>query len=331
MIKENTVWGFHMSAAHGSDPITTGYITIGWPELGDVSKIAPTREAFKSAYSLADPSAKAGTIPVSAGQIFRFVHEMKDGDIIIYPSKHDRMINIGEIVGGYAYDPSWSAEYPNRRSVKWLRKISREDFSQSALYEIGSALTLFRVTSHAEEFLTALAGMAPTKTAIGEEIATAASIAEQFEESTEDFVIKKLKNSQTPYEFEHFIAHLLQSMGYFARVTKASGDGGVDVIAHRDELGFEPPIIKVQCKQTLGQSGRPDVQKLFGAIERDEKGLFITLGTFSPDARSFEQSKSNLRLIDGRALVELIYSHYPKFSPRYQALIPLKHTYSASV
>jgi len=47
----------------------------------------------------------------------------------------------------------------------------------------------------------------------------------------------------------------------FIRVTKASGDAGVDVIAHRDELGFEPPLIKVQCKQTLGTNGRPDVQK----------------------------------------------------------------------
>lgn len=319
-----------MSAAHGSDPINTGYITIGWPELGDVSKIAPNRDAFKAAYAVADPSAKPGTIPVSAGQVYRFIHEMRDGDVVVYPSKPDRMINIGLIEGPYTYDQAWSDEYPNRRKVKSLKKVSREDFSQSALYEIGSALTLFRVSSHADEFLSVLDGTTLSNVGPAEEPASAATIAEQLEESTEDFVLKRLKNGQTPYEFEYFVAHLLESMGYFARVTKASGDGGVDVIAHRDELGFEPPVIKVQCKQTTGQSGRPDVQKLFGAIERDEKGLFVTLGTFSPDARTFEQSKSNLRLVDGRALVELIYAHYPKFSPRYQALVPLKRTYSAA-
>jgi predicted Mrr-cat superfamily restriction endonuclease len=70
-------------------------------------------------------------------------------------------------------------------------------------------------------------------------------------------------------------------MGYHARVTQASADGGIDVIAHRDGLGFEPPIIKVQCKQTLSTNGRPDVQKLYGAIEKEEKGLFVTLGSFS--------------------------------------------------
>jgi restriction system protein len=329
MSKERTVWGFHMGALHGTAPLTSGYITMGWPEVGDVSQIPASREAFKTAYAKAIPDSKPGTIPVSAGQIYRFVHEMKIGDIIVYPSKHDRMINIGEISGPYAYDPAASTEYPRRRPVNWLRNVSREEFSQSALYEAGSALTLFKITSHADEFLSALDGQ-PVPKAEKEDSSTAIAIAEQFEESTEDFIIKRLKSAQTAYEFEHFVAHLLQCMGYHSRVTKASGDGGVDVIAHRDELGFEAPIIKVQCKQTLGNSGRPDVQKLFGAIERDEKGLFVTLGTFSPDARVFEQSKSNLRLIDGRGLIELIYNHYHKFSPRYQALVPLKRTYSAA-
>tara|TARA_B100001971_G_C17634679_1_gene260403 strand:+ start:135 stop:458 length:324 start_codon:yes stop_codon:yes gene_type:complete len=107
-------------------------------------------------------------------------------------------------------------------------------------------------------------------------------------------------------------------MGYHARVTKASGDGGVDVIAHRDELGFEPPIIKVQVKQVLDQIGRPAVQQLHGAIETGEHGLFVTLGGFSNDARVFERRKPNLRLVDGDALIALIYSHYHKFEPRWQ-------------
>ena len=327
---ELTVWGFHMGVRHGADPIANGYITLGWPELGNLSKIGAKREAFKSAYGLAIPHAKQGTIPVSAGQMFRFLHEMKLGDIVVYPSKQDRMINIGTVDGDYQYAPEISTEYPNRRSVKWAKSIERNAFSQSALYEVGSALTIFKVSSHSEEFLTALAGEQKAPDEVSE-VLSAAAIAEQFEESTEDFVIKRLKHSQSSYEFEHFIAHLLECMGYFARVTKASGDGGVDVIAHRDRLGFEPPVIKVQCKQTMAVSGRPDVQKLFGAIERDEKGLFVTLGSFSPDARVFEQSKSNLRLIDGKALVDLIYDHYPKFSPRFQAILPLKRTFSPSL
>lgn len=100
--------------------------------------------------------------------------------------------------------------------------------------------------------------------------------------------------------------------------TQASGDGGVDIIAHRDELGFEEPIIKVQCKPVLGTIGRPDVQRLNGAIETGERGLFVTLGNFSPDARTYERTKPNLRLLDGSDLIGLVYAYYDKFDPRYR-------------
>ncbi|MBA3667638.1 MAG: restriction endonuclease [Sphingomonas sp.] len=330
MAQEQVVWGIHMTGVRDDAPIIGNYIAIGWRELGDPSRIAPNRSAFKAAYATTYPSSKPGTIPVSAGSIFRFIHEMNVGEIVVYPSRHNRMINIGRVTGEHEYVQSPGEEYPNRRSVEWLRHVSREQFPQSALYEIGSAITLFSVTTHADIFLAALAGDVVSN-AVGGDDDTAAAIAEQLEESTEDFIIKRLKEAQSSYEFEQFVAHLLQCMGYHARVTKASGDGGVEVIAHRDELGFEPPIIKVQCKQTLGNSGRPDVQKLFGAIEQGEMGLFVTLGSFSPDARVYEQAKSNLRLIDGRTLVELIYTHYEQFSPRYQSLVPLKRTYTVGV
>jgi restriction system protein len=324
-----TVWGYHTTEDVGTDPVDNGYAAIGWHELGDLTPLPPDREAFKARYGQIFVGAKARTIQVSGGQVFRFIHELATGDILVFPCKADRRIHIGRVVGEYEYCPDKSAIYPNRRPVQWLASIEREAFSQEALYEAGSFLTLFRISNYADEFLAALTGRPEALIQdAGESREVAASLAEQFEESTEDFIIRQLKSAQTPYEFEHFVAHLLQCMGYYARATKASGDGGIDVIAHRDELGFEPPLIKVQCKQSLGTNDRPDVQKLYGAIEKEEKGLFVTLGSFSAGARTFEQGKSNLRLVDGKELVELIFTHYDRFSPRYRALLPLKRTYS---
>jgi restriction system protein len=250
---------------------------------------------------------------------------MQQGDLVIYPSKADRTVNIGEVAGPYSYQPSLSAEFPNRHPVKWLKHLPRTLFSQAALYEIGSAITLFQVSDYVDEFLSALSGETLETEAIDH--STAEQVTDQVQESTEDFIVKRLKGSQTSYQFEHFIAHLLKCMGYYARVTQASGDGGVDIIAHRDELGFEPPIIKVQCKQVLGTIDRPEVQQLHGAIEPGEHGLFVTLGSFSAGARTFERTKPNLRLIDGEALIGLIYAHYDQFEPRYQMLLPLKQSY----
>lgn len=76
--------------------------------------------------------------------------------------------------------------------------------------------------------------------------------------------------------------------------------------------------------------GRPEAQLLHGAVEHGEHGLFVTRGSFSADARTFERTKPNLRLIDGSALIELIYTHYHQFEPRYQMLLPLKRSYIPS-
>lgn len=321
----HALWGIHMSTEHGTAPVDQGYITIGWHNMGDLSKLERTREAFKDKFRQKDKTAKIGAIPVQAGVLFRFANDMQIGDLVAYPSKTDRMIHIGKVTSDYQYLPDAPCKCPHRREVQWLIHVSRSEFSQSALHEIGSAITLFSITNNADEFLAAFAGEATGANDVDDESVEEVSI--QVEESTEDFIIKRLKSKLTPYEFEKFIAHLLTRMGFFARVTQQSADGGIDIIAHKDELGFEPPIIKVQCKQTLETVGRPKVQELHGAIENGEHGLFVTLGVYSTEARTFERAKPNLRLIDGPALVDMIYNHYEHFEPRYQMLLPLKHTY----
>jgi restriction system protein len=325
---EKAIWGIYMRRGLGDAPLEQSYIGIGGNEMGDLAKISPTRDAFKLAYQQAFPSAGVGKMRVAAGVAFRFAVEMKLGDIVVYPSKANRMVNIGVVDGRLQYQRGDFFQCPQRRSVKCLKHIPRANFSQPALNEIGSALTIFKVTTHADEFLAAMEDHPFEAEDIDQPSVEHAS--EQVEETTEDFIIKRLKMSQTPFQFEHFIAHFLKCMGYFSRVTQVSGHGGVDIIARRDELGFEPPIIKVQCKQILSTIGRPDVQKLFGAIEREEKGLFVTLGSFSAEARTFEQTKPNLRLIDGSSLIDLIYEHYHKFEPRYQMMLPLKRSYIPS-
>lgn len=322
---EKTIWGIHMPLELGLNPVSGSYVAIGWENMGDLSMITPTRDAFKDRVAEAHPETKPGAVPVAAGVLYRFAVEMQLGDVVIYPSKPDRMVNIGLVDGPYSYEPDRHSEYPHVRPVKWLTSLPRTTFSQSALNEIGSAITMFRVASNADEFLAAMEGNEFEANDIDD--VSAEKVSAQVEESTEDFIIKRLKSSQTPYQFEHFVAHLLRCMGYHSRVTQASADGGIDIIAHRDELGFEPPIIKVQCKQMLSTIGRPEVQQLHGAIETGEHGLFVTLGGFSPDARTYERSKPNLRLIDGPTLIELIYAHYHQFDPRYQMLLPLKRTY----
>ena len=78
----------------------------------------------------------------------------------------------------------------------------------------------------------------------------------------------------------------------------------------------------IECKV-----GDPDVSALYGKVEANEHGLLVTLGSFTTQASSFGRSKSNLRLIDGADLVEMILNHYENFDSKYKSILPLKKVY----
>ena len=323
----NGLWGIHAGRTGDADTLflKQNCIAIGWEEMGDLSKLAPDREAFRAKYIHSYPTAKQGAIATVSGIPFRFLHEMKKGDLVAYPSKLDKQIHIGRIIGDYKYSRAGEGSYPHRRAVEWLRHVPRLNFTQGALYEIGSALSLFQIKNYSDEFR-ALAEGGSTSTSSISDDGTLAAVAAEIEESTSDFILKRLSQELKGLPLENFVVHLLQCMGYHARLTRKN-EPSVDVIAHKDHLGIEPPIIKVQVKSSEGTATDKDVSALYGKLSTGEYGLFITLGAFSPASRNFEQSKPNLRLIDGDELVGLVLDHYEAFDSKHKGLLPLRRVY----
>jgi restriction system protein len=330
-----TIWGIHNDEPD-LDLLGEGFVSVGWDEIGDLRECGRVKDALKQLLAVRYPQAKAGAIPVWAGVLRRFAFEMQVGDYVISPQKADSTVSFGRVSGEYYYDGA--GNHHHRRRVEWLRTgVPRATFSQSARYEIGSAVTLFQVKNHAEEFRTFIeTGTAEVKMSdedILDDLITETAVDEpgsdRIEAYTRDFVVDALHTKLDPYRFEVFTAGLLQAMGYRAEVTQASGDGGVDVIAFRDPLGLEPPIIKVQCKRTLTSIGGPDVQKLMGTLAPGgtEVGLFITLGTFTNDAMHLARTRHDLRLVNGRQLVDLIFDHYEQLDLEWRRLLPLKRIY----
>lgn len=326
------VWGIHAGRTGDADSLflKRNCIALGWSDIGDLASIRPDRESFKAKTATTYPDKKPAAVANNAGQLFRFVHEMKPGDLVVYPSKRDRQIHVGRIEGEYRYEPGREGGYPQVRAVKWLRTIPRTRFSQGALYEVGSAMSLFQIRNYADEFRMASEGeqVAPVSAAEDE---TVAVVSEDIEQSTRDFVIKQLAQTLKGHPFAEFVAHLLNCMGYRTRVSVEGPDGGVDIVAHKDALGVEPPIIKVQVKSSEGTIGDPVVSALYGKVSSGEFGLVVSLGAFSTQAVSFSRTKGNLRLIDGEELVDLIFEHYDKMDARYKGLIPLRRVYVPEV
>ena len=329
-----TLWGIHNNQPE-LDLVGQGFISIGWDPIGDLRELKDDPVGLKAQIAAAYPAAKPGAIPVWAGVLNRFAFGMAQGDFVISPNKADSTLNFGRVSGDYY----WTADaetHRHRRPVEWLRLgIPRARFSQSARYEIGSAVTLFTVKHHAAEFMAFInSGDAPPVPPPSSDESAAISAeeepnAERISTFTHDFVIDTLYKNLGPHRFEEFAAGLLRAMGYRATATPPSGDGGVDVIAHRDSLGLEPPIIKVQCKKTLNTIGGPDVQKLAGALAHGgaEVALFVTLGAYSSDAIRIERTRQDLRLINGTQLVNLVLEYYEVLDPEWKQLLPLRRVY----
>jgi restriction system protein len=327
MAKEITIWGIHAGRTGDADSFfqKKSVVAIGWDKVGDLGKLQTNREAFRDAVVAAYPKKKPGSVPVNAGQLYRFATKMSPGDLVAYPSKQDRLIHIGRIEGPYRYDATTEPTYPHVRAVKWLAVAPRTQFSQGALYEIGSAMSLFQIKNYADEFRAAAEGKAVAPPVTQDE--SVAAVSEEIIESTRDFILKRLAQELKGHPMADFVAHLLNRMGYRTRVSPEGVDGGIDIIAHKDELGFEPPIVKVQVKSGEGSVGDPIVSALYGKVSDKEYGLMVTLGVYTGQAKNFARSKANLRLIDGSDLVDLILEHYEEFDSRYKGLLPLKRIY----
>ena len=258
--EEIRIWGIHTTdeALFLHDNI----IAIGWKEFGDCSKLEPTREAYKNHYIASYPNGKKGAVATSAGMLYRFVHEMKAGDYVVFPSKSDRKINIGLVESDFIYNPTADL-YVQQRKVKWLKHLPRTAFSQGALYELGSAMSFFLIKNYADEYLQALDKGFKPAAAMNEPDETVAATAEDIIESTRDFILKELSKKLKGYALEEFVADLLRAMGYRCTVSPQGGDSGIDITAYKDEL---PPRILVQVKSQDSDIKETTIQSLKGAI-----------------------------------------------------------------
>ena len=318
---EKKIWGIHTydEALFLKDD----KMDIGWKEIGNLREIPANRDDFKKKYVQVYPDASKGAVATCAGMLYRFCHEAQIGDYVVYPSKSDRMINIGEITGDYEFIPD-AHEYVQQRNVKWLKHIPRTSFSQGALYEIGSALSFFAVKNYADEFLSALDKGFKKHAASNDEDDTVGATAEDIIESTKDFILKELSRNLKGYALEEFVADLLHAMGYRTTVSPQGGDSGIDITAYKDEL---PPRILVQVKSQDSDIKETTIQSLKGAMREGDYGLFVTLSNYTKNAQKYLESTPIIRGINGTELVDLILKYYEDLDIKYKKMIPLKMVY----
>lgn len=85
-----------------------------------------------------------------------------------------------------------------------------------------------------------------------------------------------------PWKFEQVVASVFKDLGYFARVTGRTGDGGIDVILD----GPDDTLIGVQVKRYKNAINVEQIRSLSGALLLNgiTRGVFVTTSSFQSGA-----------------------------------------------
>lgn len=120
--------------------------------------------------------------------------------------------------------------------------------------------------------------------------------------------LKSILLSLEPSAFERLTLRLLRESGFTqVEVTGKSGDQGIDgkgIIRLSEIMSFH---MIFQCKRYKGSVTPSEIRDFRGAMQgRADKGLFITTGSFTTEAKkeATRDGAPALDLIDGDALVE---------------------------
>lgn len=105
-------------------------------------------------------------------------------------------------------------------------------------------------------------------------------------------------------DFERLVGEAYRRQGYVVEEAGGSApDGGIDLMLHR-----QGTKTIVQCKRwRSAQVGVSLIREFFGVTvsENAARGIFVTTGTYTPDALGFARGKP-LELVDGEALAKLV-------------------------
>lgn len=122
----------------------------------------------------------------------------------------------------------------------------------------------------------------------------------------------------TSRKFEELVGDIFKDMGYLTEITRATRDGGKDIIAYI-EKGNSTEITYIECKQYQQDNkvGVKVIRELYGVqnLEQVDYSIIVTSSSFTSDAKRFaSMTEGKMKLCDFSELSNWFKNYqYPKF------------------
>lgn len=283
------------------------YMGIGWFFDNPEGKVdLSDKEALKEYYRKFYPEDPNMRLNQNVGQIFRFLNEIKIGDIVICPYNTNELL-VGRVEGDFYFQNDSTSRYCWRKKVKWFDStIDRHTLSVPLQNTLRSSLTVFLVST-TDEILQALG--------ISNQVSGLTQPKIDTTLSNNELIRKRILDLDAT-EFELLVAYVLRTLGFDPKQeTGKVGDGGIDFEGILDVKGVAAVNLQVQVKRyDKGVIGEKDIRNFRGALKKDYQGCFITLSTFNKKAieSAIDKEREPIRLIDGAQFIEIFIEQYEK-------------------
>lgn len=304
-------------------------VAIGWQKLGKID-VGESREAISARAATERPNASRSKIASSAGQIYRFLNEIRKGDDVLSYDPSRRVYLAGTIEGDPEYKPEVLEELPRIRAVCWSGEVPRDKLSVPTRNSLGAISTLFQVPSEAAEEIRGIqeGTIKAESTDVEQESDDTEDIARDLRARSREFIKDRISRLDW-HEMQELVAGLLRAMGYKTRISPAGSDRGKDIIASPDGFGFEQPRIIVEVKHRPNTAmDSQAIRSFLGGRHKDDKGLYVSTGGFTKDAKyEADRGAIPLVLLDLDDLAKELLRHYGEMDMEARSLIPLTKIY----
>lgn len=297
------------------EALQSSELIIGWADADGLLQPSLSwenfREIVRRAYYADQPDLRrAGA---AAGHLWRFIREMKSGDLVVVP--HGAEFYVAEISGPATYDRAKvNEDSAYRRKVQWLngmKPISRQ-FARSAL--------ISRMKTQ---------GTCANATDLLDEIKECLDLAKSDQAPTFQTdlqtrlileVLKEMRSGRIEsFGFERLIQNVLSGLGAEeVRIVPRNQDKGADLLATFRVAGAFQQVVAVQAKhwQPEPPVSTEVVKQLIRGIEAESAnlGMVVTSGLISDEAvqlaeQYFEEKGIRIELLDGEQFAKLIVEH----------------------
>ena len=291
-------------------------VVIGWSKAGELHDSDLDWNEFREIvhqeyHSDQDDYRKAGA---SAGNLWRFIREMKEGDFVVVPDGSE--FYVAKVTDEARYEPERVDEdTAHRRSVKWLN--DRKPISRgTARARLQSRMKARQTCVEATDLIPEIKDALEAAQSEGE-----ASFDSDLRQKLVQDTLEELRTGRLDsYDFEELVKAVLQSLGgENATIIPRSKDQGADVTALftvADTFSF---TVAAQAKHYNERYKKDpevppsDIEQLRDGMDAEGAtlGWLVTSGTFSEEAQERrdeieKESGYEIQLVDGEQFAALI-------------------------